>query len=325
MYSYQQNYSTSNRSNTNPLYRASSSFDSNSPERLQHRLRRVQGGPFPHSPPIAPTSNVLPLLAGDRVRGYRDDFARSQSLDQLVDNQNHITPLQERVLGQRSSSYSRLAKQSCALFAPLPEYAKYQERKIQRVLSRRHMLSDPPTPQRNTSAIRRGSWGDLRDLNGALYCPSLDAEPEPLPPRRRILDPRSNIFESRTIHNRLYCNSRQEPCADPRKGHTDNTIDLAPGIKTRLRSAKDTIAAIHNGFHTSLACFGCSLKIYCIADAQYVICPVCRIISPLPDVPFQGERLEREGLGIGFDDDDLKQIQAEKERTTTATNSSHRR
>ena len=85
-------------------------------------------------------------------------------------------------------------------------------------------------------------------------------------------------------------------------------VEIAPGVRVRLRGAKETRAAIARDFYIPAVCFACSLDILCIMDANYVVCPACRVISPLTegaDLDYNG------GVGLGFTWEDLQEWQAQ--------------
>lgn len=86
-------------------------------------------------------------------------------------------------------------------------------------------------------------------------------------------------------------------------------IEIAPGIWARLRGAKETWSAVENDFFMPTTCFCCTTDIFCIMDANYVICPVCKVVSPMEGCAkpggFDG------GVGLGFTMDDLLKWQGE--------------
>jgi hypothetical protein len=59
-------------------------------------------------------------------------------------------------------------------------------------------------------------------------------------------------------------------------------IEVCPGVFMLLRGAEETLQAIESGFAIEAMCFCCEQGLQCIADADLVICPDCRICSPLP-------------------------------------------
>lgn len=85
------------------------------------------------------------------------------------------------------------------------------------------------------------------------------------------------------------------------------TIEVATGIFAQLRGAEETTMAIKNDFFMPCECPCCSETIFCIQDADFVLCPNCRIIFPM------GERTDTKncfgGVGLGFCMEELARIQ----------------
>ena len=57
-------------------------------------------------------------------------------------------------------------------------------------------------------------------------------------------------------------------------------LEIEPGVKSVLRGSKETWNAVQRGYTTDACCFGCMAPLLCIADAEYVLCPDCKTISP---------------------------------------------
>ena len=74
-------------------------------------------------------------------------------------------------------------------------------------------------------------------------------------------------------------------------------IEIAPGLILRLRGAKETWACIEQDFFIPSKCCSCLADLFCIMDANYVICPKCRVVSPLDDGADQDYD---GGVGLGF-------------------------
>ena len=87
---------------------------------------------------------------------------------------------------------------------------------------------------------------------------------------------------------------KQHPHCLPRY----KTIEVAPGQHLRLRGADETTQAIQDDFYIPCECSCCTKTILCIQDADYVLCPDCRVVSPIR------EQLENDksngGVGLGF-------------------------
>lgn len=86
---------------------------------------------------------------------------------------------------------------------------------------------------------------------------------------------------------------------------TERRIEIAPGLSERLRGADETWQAIENDFYLPCMCLVCNQDICCIMDATYVLCPVCKVVSPLEN------GCEAGGVGLGFTNDDLQKWQTE--------------
>ena len=72
------------------------------------------------------------------------------------------------------------------------------------------------------------------------------------------------------------------------------TVEVAPGVSLRLRGAAETTWAIQNDFYIPIECVCCTQTILCIQDADYVLCPDCRVVGPIR--PPQ----ERSNGGVGL-------------------------
>jgi hypothetical protein len=94
-------------------------------------------------------------------------------------------------------------------------------------------------------------------------------------------------------------------------GITSKMVEISAGVHEPLRGADETVRAIRQDFYVPISCFGCSKDIFCIADAKYVICPECRVVSPIEEGALDGQSLEQRGLGLGFTCESLFQMQSE--------------
>merc|ERR1712176_648859 len=82
-------------------------------------------------------------------------------------------------------------------------------------------------------------------------------------------------------------------------------IEIVPGVEKLLRGAEETSNAIDSDFIATYKCFSCESTVVCIRDAEYVICPECRVVGPNE----QGHRIERFGVGLGVLLSDVAQMQ----------------
>jgi len=80
-------------------------------------------------------------------------------------------------------------------------------------------------------------------------------------------------------------------------------IEIAPGEFSHLRGSQETIVGHRRGFSVETTCYVCDIQLVCIADASYVLCPVCRVVSPvLSPAPTKPSDLGgfRGGVGLGM-------------------------
>jgi hypothetical protein len=120
--------------------------------------------------------------------------------------------------------------------------------------------------------------------------------------------PRTGI-EVASQHSRTSSSSRRE----------GPMVELGPGLYARLRGASETWACVENDFHVPACCISCALDLCCIQDADYVLCPRCRVVSPLDDA-HQHHGGENGGVGLGFTYDELFTWQTEIMRRRTEGN-----
>jgi hypothetical protein len=79
------------------------------------------------------------------------------------------------------------------------------------------------------------------------------------------------------------------------------TIEISPGVYVRLRGANETWKAIENDFYMPAECICCESTIFCIQNADFVLCPDCRVVSRMECVSSRGMG----GVGLGFKYEDL--------------------
>jgi hypothetical protein len=58
-------------------------------------------------------------------------------------------------------------------------------------------------------------------------------------------------------------------------------VQISPGEYMPLRGAQETLEAIHNGSSRIVDCVGCQSVLQCVHDCQLVICPDCKLVSPV--------------------------------------------
>jgi len=90
----------------------------------------------------------------------------------------------------------------------------------------------------------------------------------------------------------------------------EKMIEIAPNQWLRLRGADETWAAIEHDFYAPAYCYGCMLELCCIRDADCILCPACRVVSPVR-VTDSATAMSNGGVGLGFTFDDLRKWQSE--------------
>jgi hypothetical protein len=102
----------------------------------------------------------------------------------------------------------------------------------------------------------------------------------------------------------------------PRHGHkkkNKSTIEISPGVYETIRGSDETLEAIECGNVTITDCLVCNACLVTLQDAHYVLCPDCKVVSPivLGDgdsshdhtrrhyYPNQEARPEEGGVGLG--------------------------
>jgi hypothetical protein len=58
-------------------------------------------------------------------------------------------------------------------------------------------------------------------------------------------------------------------------------VQISPGEYMPLRGAQETWEAINNGSSRIVDCVGCQSVLQCVSDCQLVICPDCKLVSPV--------------------------------------------
>jgi len=68
-----------------------------------------------------------------------------------------------------------------------------------------------------------------------------------------------------------------------------------------LRGSEETWGAIKRGNYASVTCEACQADLCCIADADMIVCPDCRCVSPLDGraMPTAAGGFSEGGVGLG--------------------------
>lgn len=82
-------------------------------------------------------------------------------------------------------------------------------------------------------------------------------------------------------------------------------IEVSPGVSMPFRGSEETWEAIALNRIVKTSCLGCSIKLYCVEDAELVVCPDCQTMSPAHAT--EDPSANRTGLGLGFKEEQLVQ------------------
>jgi hypothetical protein len=102
--------------------------------------------------------------------------------------------------------------------------------------------------------------------------------------------PDSNSRASRT-------SSRAYSCRKP--GPQSTLMEIAPGLSLPLRTTAETLQAVQRDTLLTHDCVSCTAALYCMQQAEVIVCPYCRVIEPLRHGQSGG------GVGMGFGARDL--------------------
>jgi len=116
-------------------------------------------------------------------------------------------------------------------------------------------------------------------------------------------------------HHHHHQRHHQDEEPKPSFRSTGPTIEIAPGEFRRLRGAAETWKAVQVDFYVPCTCVVCNQTVFCIQDADFVLCPMCRVVSPVDGADIEeadaGRAILSGGVGLGFTFDDLAKWQDE--------------
>lgn len=94
-------------------------------------------------------------------------------------------------------------------------------------------------------------------------------------------------------------------------------IEIEPGWFAHLRGATETFDAVKCDFFVPTECYCCSSTVFCIQDADFILCPTCRVVSQISVENGGGSEQNGGtggGVGLGFTIDDLASWQDDIQR-----------
>lgn len=165
--------------------------------------------------------------------------------------------------------------------------------------------SDIPSLVESDSSLLENSWSDDEQWNRKMP-PHMDDLERKLPARtfsRGRESPERQVSYSERIRQK-----EMEYSGGPKVRHGTRRMEIAPGVLVRLRGADETWNAVCQDFFLPSECRCCSQTIFCIQDADFILCPECKVVSPVDGKAYNGSD---GGVGLGFSAKDLAQWQDE--------------
>ena len=162
------------------------------------------------------------------------------------------------------------------------------------------------------------SHGDMRQSRYAMYQNSfaydssrsigLDA-----PSQHARSNARTGFRHQTTPDRYRHASSSDMRPSSANQNPQELKVEISPNVWVRLRGADETWACVEQDFFMPVVCFGCSSELCCIQDADFVLCPMCRVVSPMNGIVDAGT--SEGGVGLGFTFDDLMKWQSDIVRT----------
>jgi hypothetical protein len=89
-------------------------------------------------------------------------------------------------------------------------------------------------------------------------------------------------FLHKLMHKSLSYDAKRQDSApiDFSIAAVGKTIQISSGVHVPLRGVEETGECIVRDFSLFSTCLGCTVDVFCIQDANYVLCPVCQVVSP---------------------------------------------
>ena len=131
-----------------------------------------------------------------------------------------------------------------------------------------------------------------RDQSGTIFNHS-----QSIPSTSFDLSLQSKYSEDPTSSKYLTYHGRVKGLSTDRKKESFKQIEVAPGQFMRLRGADETYEAIKSDNFVPTMCYVCTETVCCIDSAHYVLCPVCRVVSPVNDDCYNAQS---PSVGLGF-------------------------
>ncbi|CAB9526418.1 Receptor-type guanylate cyclase gcy [Seminavis robusta] len=125
------------------------------------------------------------------------------------------------------------------------------------------------------------------------------APPPPPPPHHQMHQSFQSHYPTPPHHQMQQQYQVPHPSHPPPPASNPLKVEIEPGVFRTLRGKDETLHAMECGFMIDLSCMVCTMHVSCIADAEFVLCPVCKSVSPIVNNTGNGG-----GVGLGVEPDD---------------------
>lgn len=182
----------------------------------------------------------------------------------------------------------------------LTELVQSQSQPIRQKCAHKRMVTLSPLK-------RQESFGRLRRLEGALSSRVVEDKDDNHSDQSYSRNRQGNVQNqtashfSQTLKN--YPNSTEQV-----RSQSPLQLEISPGIFATVRGANETWAAVEDGNVKHSDCICCAIRLICIADAEYALCPECRVVFPLSSSSFA------HGIGLGMALDEYEALLQEGRR-----------
>eukprot|EP00977_Amphora_coffeiformis_P001293 scaffold267_cov192-Amphora_coffeaeformis.AAC.7 len=160
------------------------------------------------------------------------------------------------------------------------------------------VMASPPHPPRNANEVSEQRISQSMTNYGPKKPPPSSETSMKKDPLLSLKDPPLTSTANPTIPGAHFCTPGFSSSLSS-KHHADHPLEnsnmmkkttgrdnvmmvtIAPGLTARLRGAQETWDCIEQDFFIPTECVCCGLELCCIMDAHYVLCPACKVVSPL--------------------------------------------
>lgn len=175
-----------------------------------------------------------------------------------------------------------------------------------------------PTPSGRSPGSRKSEWNDSRLARDPGYQQETRVT-DMSTPWKSTSTPVSDFTTVRTCSlkdtNQQYVPNLPpppppllEPCLSLEIKFLQPNIEVAPGVTLPLRGVEETVVYLMRGKMVRTACWSCGTQLRCMDQAEYVLCPTCRVVAPLEDEVVGTQRkfgtdtarIPRRGVALGL-------------------------